>query len=613
MPTKYIKVSEFHNEWDAPLVCTDFETNGKDLFSPECKTLSISTSVKPDHSSIALLKDGHAPQTFLSLMKRPDIKKVVAARPFEEMIAKICWDTEIKGVIHDILTMAHILDENYYVYDVETVVEKYLGEAKYKTLDDKQRMNLGEVSEEELIEYNGKDTDRELKVYLAMVEKFKQTPSLMRYYSKFMLPVQNMFSELIFNGARIDTKRLVDTEREALDYIQKLHDGVIDRLPDEIKERHEDGGLSLTRSVIISDYLFNYKKYKPKILTEKKQEPATNEAHLKFFQKNKIVADILKWKKANKVKDYFGHLYNSMKGDNKIYPTTLFTRTKTGRTVMLNPPIQTFPERGGFEGWIKPCIVAEDGWLLGNRDLSQSQVRIAGWLAQDPVILETLKQGIDIHKKTASILLNKPVEEITDLEKYQAKAVNFGFIFGMLEWSFQKYAKNNFNLDLTVGECKTYRDKFFEKPTGYWRLPYYHKTMTKEVLDKGYVESPLGRRRRLPSVYSDNRWEKLEGIRQAINHPVQSFDSDLGLIGMFLAYEETKTHGLEQYIKPMWFIHDAILFTAKEEYMRKAMEIFKYCMEEKSKEYIYNNFSVKIGYPIDSEGKIGRNWGEMKK
>ncbi len=119
----------------------------------------------------------------------------------------------------------------------------------------------------------------------------------------------------------------------------------------------------------------------------------------------------------------------------------------------------------------------------------------------------------------------------------------------------------------------------------------------------------LVRIRRLPHIDSKDYAEVSKAERQAINFPIQSFSSDLGLIGMYLFWREVRTKGD---VRLLWFIHDAIFFMAEEDKIESYMQLLKSCMEERAIEYIEKNFGVRVGYPVASEGKIGPNWASLQ-
>jgi len=155
------------------------------------------------------------------------------------------------------------------------------------------------------------------------------------------------------------------------------------------------------------------------------------------------------------------------------------------------------------------------------------------------------------------------------------------------------------------------RRAFFAAPNGYYGLPLYHTQQEHLALRQGWVKSVLGRIRRLPGAFSADIYERGNAARQAINMPIQSFSSDLGLIGMMLFYRKLKEKGYLDRIKPMWFIHDAIYFQCKAKIMPVAQKLLKRCMEVDAKKYIREKFGVDVDYPITSDAKVGECWATL--
>jgi DNA polymerase-1 len=288
----------------------------------------------------------------------------------------------------------------------------------------------------------------------------------------------------------------------------------------------------------------------------------------------------------------------------------LLYRTVTGRTSIIDPPIQQIPQRGEYRDLILDIFVAEEGWLFGSRDLSQSELRIMGWLAQDPVIMDALKKGIDLHTLTASNVMRIPLDKVTKSDRQKAKPINFGFIYGMQASTFVEYAKDEYGIVYTLKEAEQFREAYFNT---YKAIRGFHNYMSRVVSENGFVYTPLGRKRRLPGIHSKDYALRSMAIRQAINTPVQAFSSDLALLGMKLfqdAIESSST--LRGNVKILWFKHDEIFFTAKKEVMNEAMKVLKSCMEHRVKVYIHKHFGLVVDYPIETDGKVGKSWWRLK-
>lgn len=604
------------------VVAVDIETTGVGIGN-NIKILSISFSYKPEHSRVVLLKDGDIQDINIKskvneILTNENISKVVAGRPFDENMWKKKLGVEWKGNIHDVLVMAHIVNENLpNGYNLESVAETFAHMRNIKDVAKGKRKCLTEEDKDILIIYNGVDSDATIRVYLKLKEELSKDKLLLRYYMKFLKPVLDMYADIGFYGFPLNVNDIKDSENNLSVLAEELHNSLIDELPTLIKVMHEKKGLKLSRSELILDYMFGNKKFtlglKPKKFTNKTMKPTTDEKHLKEFSNIEWVSGLLRWKKANKLlTTYYPQLYSAINDDGCIYPTTLFINTVTGRTVVLNPTIQTIPQRGEFAGYIKKVFKAPDGWKLCARDLAQSELRIIGWMAKDKNILDALNKGIDLHTKTAAIVNNIDVSKVTKDMRQKAKPVNFGFVYGMQAKSFVTYAKDNYGVDFTLEEAENVRKNFFAYPTGYYKLPEYHSRMIGLARRYGHIRTPLGRVRRLPAIHSNEYMLRGDAERQAINTPVQSFSSDLALIGKLLFYYKLKELGwLNTKVKLLWFIHDAVMFMAKEEVAMDAHKMLKEIYLYDVPKFIKNTFKVDVTYPVESDGKIGDNWSEM--
>ncbi|TAL62074.1 MAG: hypothetical protein EPN88_13735 [Bacteroidetes bacterium] len=612
--SKYIKVinpSDLDDIINSKVISFDIESCNADIYDKSNRILSISFSCIEGESKVVIIRDNNIEllSKVKNILENVATTKVVAARPFDESIVKEKLGIEVKGNIIDVLTMAHVIDENYTI-NLENVANKYTSLKNIKEVAEGKRDSLKDAEDGLLVRYNGVDSDATLRCFNALKNRYDKR--LKRYYQYFVQPVQNMLSEISTNGCYINKEVLKSNELELLILQDKYEKETLSFIPEEIKEKYKSN-LKLTRSIILSEYLFIHEKglkLKPQMFTGKTKKPSLDEKHLKCFSKVPFIKSLLKYRKVGKLlKPYIFRLWESIKKDGCIYPNILLICTVTGRTVILNPSIQTYPKRGEFAKYIRQAIETTEGWLFGTRDLAQSELRIMGWLANDPTILKALKDKIDLHIKTAESL---------GITRQEAKAINFGFIYAQSAKGFKIYAKNEYDIDFSMEESENYRDTFFNT---YPRLLPYHSKLISETRKNGYSESPLGRRRHLPDIKlgldgrrlgKEEFMKRISAERQAINSPIQSFSSDLGLIAMMLFNKEIKERGLSEHIKILWFIHDDIMFRAKKEYIIEAHEILRDCLSTKAPEYIKKYFDITVGYPIESEGKVGKNWSEMK-
>ena len=601
---------------NSKIVAIDYETNGLNMFDPKVKLISLSFTVKPGKSRVILNIEKE--KAFIKeVLTNPDIVKIVANRPFEELFTLTKLGFDIAKPVYDVLTMAHIINEdNCQTYSLEQVAEVYANMPHIKDVAEGQRDTLEDANKDLIIRYNGVDTDATYRAYISLAKEFKKEPELKRYFLKVINPAQNMYAEISKRGMKMNMSNIVNLEKELREKADELSEKAIGLLPQSIKERYaETNRLRLSIPSLVIDYLFLDKdglRFKPKEVTEKTGAPSTSEKHIKqFANKSKFVRHYLQWKKANKLlTTYFKMIYGAINStDNKIYPNTLFIATKTGRLVVKNPSLQVIPQRGEFAEYIKNIFTAPKGWYLFERDLGQSELRIMGWLSNSKNILKALHNGIDLHKQTASLMFGIPVDKVTKQQRQSSKSINFGFLYGAYPKTFQQVAKNDYGVDFTLTEATKLREKYFKV---YPEVLQFHTKTINFARKYGYVKSPLGRRRHLFNINSTDFFLKSEAERQGVNAVIQSFSSDLNLISQIMLERYLRKEGLLNEMYTLFLIHDAMFGLVREDKVGLAQQLTKLAMEEWSKLYIKKHFGIEVGYPIASEFSYGTSWGNLE-
>ena len=265
-----------------------------------------------------------------------------------------------------------------------------------------------------------------------------------------------------------------------------------------------------------------------------------------------------------------------------------------------DPNAQNFPKRGELAEAFRKLFIPAKGWVFLECDLSQIELRIAAWMAMEPTMLAIYRSGGDIHAATAASTLGISVEQFAsyagnknpyqssffghmpsdiktmddfyEFKRFQAKAINFGFIYGMWWVKFKVYAKTDYGIEFTDSEAKQVRETFFETFPG---LDYWHRDYKNFVMEHGFVRALHGALRRLPSVFSDDEGVQKEAQRQGVNSPVQRFGSDLGLMGV-TRFSRDCDHRV---MHPCGFIHDAGIIHVREDHVEEAASAVKFYME----------------------------------
>lgn len=328
---------------------------------------------------------------------------------------------------------------------------------------------------------------------------------------------------------------------------------------------------------------------------------------------------------------------------NTIHTSFLLHATNTGRTSSRSPNLQNTPKRGEmakeFRKIFSPPIA---GWKFLELDYSQVELRVAAWMANEKRMIEIYRQNGDIHAATAAAvtgvsfqkfaagrkdntLLQEVVEDwpgadkylrglsaserkkatvktYCDIKRYQAKAVNFGYLYGMWWKKFKTYAKTDYGIDYTDQEAEQTRIQFFKN---YPFLERWHKRMKGMATESGHVRALHGSLRRLPNVESFDDSIVQGSERQAVNAPVQRFASDLGLIAVNRVFRDAPP-GL---IRPVLFIHDAIVPCVHPDYVDEAASAIKYYMENPP---LKSWFGIEAPFPLLADVSVGDNLGEME-
>jgi DNA polymerase I-like protein with 3'-5' exonuclease and polymerase domains len=251
---------------------------------------------------------------------------------------------------------------------------------------------------------------------------------------------------------------------------------------------------------------------------------------------------------------------------------------------------------------VRGVFGAPPGSSFVEADYSQIELRVAAFLAREPTMLNLYATGQDIHMRMAMRMTGKPKERVTKEERKRAKAVNFGFLYGMGVGKFIKTAWANYGVRVTEDESAAFRKAFFDE---FPELLRWHARQRHMVAKYARVESPFGRVRHLPDINSPDPGVRAEAERQAINSPVQGFASDLALLSLVDIDREFRSRGL--LARPIGTVHDAVNFEIPNEELSVALPIIKDTMEDTAR--LQERFGINLDIPIIADLKVGERWG----
>jgi len=492
----------------------------------------------------------------------------------------------------DTLLAAYLLDENS-PHDLGFLARTYLGVKDWKS-DVRYSVNYPLSL---LAAYNAKDLGYMLRIMLKQQEQLRADPGLGKVFAYLMMPITRVLDDVSEHGCYVDPKTLREAEESLQQELEKRYQALISQVPEEFKTINPGS----TKQV--AKLLFGALGLSPIDFSEKTGDPSTSGDVLTKLE-HPVARAIKDWRETNKlltgyIKPWKEYLATSK--DHRFHPIFKPHGTVTGRLSAVDPALQTVPR----ESLVRKAISAPPGWTLVEVDYSQMELRIAASIAQEPTMIAAFKEGRDIHVETArDVVLDDPTREVTKKERQDAKAVNFGFIYGMSAYGFVDYAFINYGVRLTQEEAQERRRRYFEKYRG---LIDWHFNVKRELRASEQIRSPLGRIRRFPGYKELPKHTELKRRieREAINCAVQATGSDICLLAGI------KLHSMlpRDRVHIVNFVHDSILFEIKEEYVEEYLPVIVSTM--KDMDIVLEKFDWRPSVPIEVEAKIGP-WGAGK-
>ena len=305
-----------------------------------------------------------------------------------------------------------------------------------------------------------------------------------------------------------------------------------------------------------------------------------------------IVAKILEYRQLTKLKStYADGLATFIGPDGRIHGKFNQTITATGRISSTEPNLQNIPVRMELGRLIRKVFVPKEGCVFVDADYSQIELRILAHCSGDEQLIQAYREARDIHRMTASQVFHVPFDEVTDLQRRNAKAVNFGIVYGISSFGLSQ------DLSITRKEAARYIEHYFETYPG---VKTFLDGLVKQGKEQGYVTTLYGRRRPIPELKSANFMQRQFGERVAMNSPIQGTAADVMKIAMIAVDRELKKRGLKSRI--VLQIHDELLIeTARDE-----IEAVKEILTDKMKH------AADLRVSLEVEAEVGKSWFDAK-
>ena len=286
---------------------------------------------------------------------------------------------------------------------------------------------------------------------------------------------------------------------------------------------------------------------------------------------------------------YADGLANCVDEDGRVRSTFMQTVTATGRISSTEPNLQNIPIRMELGKEIRKVFHPKEEFVFLDADYSQIVLRVLAHMSGDENLINAFKAGQDIHRSTASLVFNTPFEDVTDLQRRRAKAVNFGIVYGISAFGLAK------DIDVSKKEAQEYIDNYF---VAYPKMHAFLENLKTEGKEKGYVTTMYGRRRPIPELASSNFMTRQFGERVAMNSPIQGTAADIIKIAMVKVHDRLLLEHMQS--KLLLQVHDELLVeTYKPEQSR---------VEELIREEMENAAALSVKLEIDMNS--GENWAE---
>ena len=557
----------------------DIETTGLNRFTDEITWVGVQINHKRgcDVMTFDWKTEKEQFLTYMEKVKRKKARLVWQNGKFDTLFLK--EKTGIMYPIHeDVMLMgtAYDLSSNH---GLKGMAQKYLGVPDWDIKKKDKLSGKGDIVEPYL--------RLDLKYTWELFAYFRQImdDTQVKIYKKLLLPAYKMYRKVETNGIYMD----MDEYCIIREKYRQLEEDKLNAL----KSRY--------------DINWNSTQQKQKVLFGKEGEglpilkltpknaPSADASVLKRLaaQGYEVPQMILDYSAANTLNKMFLNRWGvDASYDGRIHPSFNLTNVVSGRTSCTNPNLQQVPRTKD----VRALFTAPKGRVFFEADYSQLELRIAAHYAKEPTMLKIYREGGDIHTETARVLTGG--REPTKDERSKAKAVNFGFLYGMLAKKFVEYAYNSYGVTFTQAEATAYRDAFFAK---YSRLLPWHKEQEELCEMLGGVPNMFGRFRKLPKIYSQSRYERLEAVRRAINTPVQGTGSDILLSAAVQVNKELSPYGL----KVCGTIHDSIVGEFNEEDTEWIVPEIKRIMAHP---HLMDVFGVRLDVGLEADVGVGP-WG----
>ena len=521
------------------------------------------------------------------LNEQDDIKELLE----DDSIAKVMFDVkeaivklncriDIKNIADDTAIAAYLVDPAKNEYTIEKLASEYFGTVIEKP--EVKQLSLLDDVETDRSEYLAKCAVALGVLNERIGDKIKENGQE-KLYNEVELPLVTVLAHLEINGFLVDDNQLKE-------FADKLGEK-IDALTNEIYLlAGEEFNINSPKQLGV--ILFEKLELKP--VKKTKTGYATNADVLeKLRDKHPIVNFIMEYRQLAKLKSTYCDGLRAVVNPNTHRIHSVFTQTVTvtGRLSSTEPNLQNIPTRTELGREIRKMFVAKEGYVLVDADYSQIELRVLAHIANDETMINAFRNNEDIHAVTASQVLGIPLEDVTKEQRSSAKAVNFGIVYGIGEFSLAQ------DLHISVKEAKAYIESYLEK---YHGVRNYMESIKEQAKKDGYVKTMLNRIRYIPELKSPNYNIRQFGERVALNTPIQGTAADIIKLAMVRVDNRLINEGLKS--KLILQVHDELIVEAHKDEVDKVKQILSEEMQS----------AMELNVPLKVDMSTGHSWYDAK-
>lgn len=559
-----------------------FITDGK--IYEDVKPIYLAIKVKD--SEVKIISYDDIDFDFLKdLMEDEDVEKLGYSLK-EDIIILMDLGIDIKNYSHDVEIAEYLLNSTKSDYDINKISMEYFKNG-YLDLEDllgkgAKKKTYADLDKDGLFKYFAFVLNTIYRLENIQKEKIEEE-EMTSLYQDMELPLVEVLASMEYVGINTDESVLDEIDEQIIEKLKNLEEEIYG-------EAGEEFNINSPKQLGI--ILFEKMDF-PVIKKTKTGYSTSADVLEKLRGKGEIIDKILDYRKFSKLKSTYIDGLKSVinKKTKRIHSRFMQTVTATGRISSTDPNLQNIPIKTEEGRLIRKAFLASEGGVLVDADYSQIELRVLAALSDDKEMLDAFKHGLDIHRKTASEVFHVDYDDVNDLQRSEAKAVNFGIVYGISDYGLSQ------NLNIPRKAAKEYIDNYLGHFVG---IKDYMSEEIKNGKDKGYVETIFKRRRYIPELNAKNFNIRSFGERIALNTPIQGSAADIIKIAMVKVYNELKKRNLKS--KLIIQIHDELVVDTAEDELEEVKELMKDLMEN----------SVDLNVKLSVDMNTGKNLYESK-